>query len=251
MRLAVLSDIHANREALDAVIDTGRAHGVDAWLCLGDIVGYGADPQACLHRVQELTDAVILGNHDAAAVGLQDLAYFNPYARRAAEWTAEQLDDAERQYLADLPLVLERDEALFVHAEPRRAAEWGYVLDLADAQTALMAIAQRFCFVGHSHTPFLCAVPEMGASRSDAAPRAGEVELVAAGPIRPDSRYLANVGSVGQPRDGDPRACFALWDQTADTLELMRCPYDIATAQNKIIAAGLPPFLAERLAQGQ
>ena len=113
MRLAVLSDIHANREALYAVIDTGRAHGVDAWLCLGDIVGYGADPQACLHRVRELTDAVILGNHDAAAVGLQDLAYFNPHARRAAEWTAEQLDDAERQYLAALPLVLEQGEALF------------------------------------------------------------------------------------------------------------------------------------------
>ena len=239
MRLAVLSDIHANREALYAVIDTGRAHGVDAWLCLGDIVGYGADPQACLHRVRELTDAVILGNHDAAAVGLQDLAYFNPHARRAAEWTAEQLDDAERQYLAALPLVLEQGEALFVHAEPSRPTEWGYVVDLADAQRALMAIAQRFCFVGHSHYPLLCAECD------------GEVKMVAAGPIQTQSRYLANVGSVGQPRDGDPRACFALWDQAADTLELVRCPYDIATAQNKIIAAGLPPFLAERLAQGQ
>ncbi|MEE3260038.1 MAG: metallophosphoesterase family protein [Candidatus Latescibacterota bacterium] len=239
MRLAVLSDIHANREALYAVIDTGRAHGVDAWLCLGDIVGYGADPQACLHRVRELTDAVILGNHDAAAVGLQDLAYFNPHARRAAEWTAEQLNDAERQYLAALPLVLEQGEALFVHAEPSRPTEWGYVVDLADAQRALMAIAQRFCFVGHSHYPLLCAECD------------GEVKMVAAGPIQTQSRYLANVGSVGQPRDGDPRACFALWDQAADTLELVRCPYDIATAQNKIIAAGLPPFLAERLAQGQ
>ena len=102
-----------------------------------------------------------------------------------------------------------------------------------------MAIAQRFCFVGHSHYPLLCAECD------------GEVKMVAAGPIQTQSRYLANVGSVGQPRDGDPRACFALWDQAADTLELVRCPYDIATAQNKIIAAGLPPFLAERLAQGQ
>ena len=122
MRLAVLSDIHGNREALAA----GRTRGVDAWLCLGDIVGYGADPRACL-------DAVLLGNHDAAAVGLQDLENFNPYERRAAEWTVEQLDDAERHYLAALPLVLDEGDALFVHAEPIRPAEWGYIFDLADA----------------------------------------------------------------------------------------------------------------------
>jgi len=239
MRLAVLSDIHGNREALAAVIAAGRTRGVDAWLCLGDIVGYGADPRACLDAVRELTDAVLLGNHDAAAVGLQDLENFNLYARRAAEWTAEQLDDAERHYLAALPLVLDEGDARFVHAEPVRPAEWGYIFDLADAQTALAATAQRYCFVGHSHIPFLCA--EEG----------GDVARADAGPVRSRARYLANVGSVGQPRDGDPRACFALWDRAAGTLELVRCPYAVAAAQDKIIAAGLPSFLAERLARGQ
>ena len=146
MRLAVLSDIHGNREALAAVIAAGRTRGVDAWLCLGDIVGYGADPRACLDAVRELTDAVLLGNHDAAAVGLQDLENFNPYARRAAEWTAEQLDDAERHYLAALPLVLDEGDALFVHAEPIRPAAWGYIFDLADAQTALAARGASLLF---------------------------------------------------------------------------------------------------------
>lgn len=241
MRLAVLSDIHANLEALDAVLDAGRARCVDAWLCLGDIVGYGADPHACLELVRDLTDQVVLGNHDAAAIGLQDLAYFNPYARRAAEWTMEQLSAAERQYLVSLPLVIERGEALFVHAEPRRPGAWGYVFDLAGATAALRATERRFCFVGHSHYPFLCAE------------RDGDLALLPDGvqPLGAETRYLANVGSVGQPRDGDSRACFALWDQEKDTLELVRCPYDVETAQHKIIAAGLPPFLAERLAQGQ
>lgn len=240
MLLALLSDIHANREALEAVISTGRARGVEAWICLGDIVGYGAEPQACLNKVRELTDEAVLGNHDAAAIGQMNLAYFNPYARQAIEWTVEQLDESARQYLASLPLVIERDEALCVHAEPSQPAKWGYVHNLPAAQKALAAIEQRFCFVGHSHCPFLCAEREKS------------VELLSSGlhPIRPQSRYLANIGSVGQPRDGDARACFAIWDQVAKTLELVRCSYDVATTQHKIITAGLPPMLAERLAQG-
>ena len=240
MRLAILSDIHANIEALDAVLNAGSERGVETWICLGDIVGYGADPQACLHRIRELTDAVVLGNHDAAAIGQTDLAYFNPYARRAAEWTAEQLDESERHYLASLPLVLWQDDAFFVHAEPSQPARWGYITDLGTAQNALAAIEQRLCFVGHSHCPFLCAE------------RDGRIELLPSGPqpIRSSSRYLANIGSVGQPRDGDARACFALWDRAADTMELVRCPYDIQTTQRKIITAGLPPVLAERLALG-
>jgi diadenosine tetraphosphatase ApaH/serine/threonine PP2A family protein phosphatase len=240
MRLALLSDIHGNLEALGAVVGEGRARGVDAWVCLGDIVGYGANPQACLHAVQELTDEVVLGNHDAAAIGQTDLANFNPHARRAAEWTAEQLGESERRYLASLPFVLQRDDAFFVHAEPHQPSRWGYVHDRAEAKKALDAIEQRFCFVGHSHCPFVCIE------------RDGGVELLPKGPqpIQPRSRYLANIGSVGQPRDGDAQACFALWDQAAETLELVRCPYDITTTQHKIITAGLPPALAERLALG-
>lgn len=162
---------------------------LNALVYLGYIVGYGANPQASLHPVQELTDEVVLGNHDAAAIGQTDLAYFNPDARQAAEWTAEQLGESERLYLASLPFVLQRDDAFFVH-------------DPTEAKKALDAIEQRFCFVGHSHCPFVCIE------------RDGGLELLPKGPqpIQPLSRYLANIGSVGQPRDGDAQACFALWD---------------------------------------
>ncbi len=160
-----------------------------AWVCLGYIVGYGAIPQASLHAVQELNDEVVLGNHDAAAIGQTDLAYFNPDARQAAEWTAEQLGLSERRYLASLPFDLQRDDAFFVH-------------DRTEAKKALGAIEQRFCFVGPSHCPFVSIEGD------------GGVELLPKGPqpIQPLSRYLADIGSVGQPRDGDAQACFALWD---------------------------------------
>ena len=211
MRLALLSDIHGNLEALGAVVGEGHERGVDAWVCVGDIDGYGVNPRTCLHAVQELTDEVVDGNHDAAAIGQTDLAYFNSYARRAAEWTAEQLYESERRYLASLPFDLQRDHAFFVQAEPRQPSRWGYVHDRAEAKKALEAIEQRFCFVGHSHCPVVCIE------------RNGGMELLPKGPqaIKPLSRYLANIGSVGQPREGNAPTCFALWDQTAETLELV------------------------------
>ena len=231
MRLALLSDIHANLEALDAILNEGRFRGVESWICLGDIISYGADPPACLDSVQQMTDAVILGNHDAAAIGQTELAFFNPDARRAAEWAAEQLDSSERQYLAWLPLVSEQNDAFCVHADPCQPAQWRNVHNLILAREALDAIKQRFCFVGHSHCPFLCSK------------NGDEMELKPSGvhSIRSRRRYLANIGIVGQPRDGDARACFAIWVRTADIIKLIRCPYDIQTAQRKIITAGLPP----------
>jgi len=242
MRFAVLSDIHANLEALDAVCRAGDEQRVQAWICLGDIVGYGADPRACLHRVRLLTDQVVLGNHDAAAAGLTDLAYFNEYARAAARWTADQLTPDERQYLTDLPLTREDGEAFYVHAEPCQPQAWGYVMSGGDALEVLAAIDRCLCFIGHSHQPFICAE------------RQGELQVLDPGArtveIQESVGYLVNVGSVGQPRDGDPRACFAVWDDERRTLEFARPAYDIAAAQSKIIARGLPPFLAKRLAFG-
>ncbi len=168
----------------------------------GVFVGYGANPLASLHALQELTDEVVLGYHDAAAIGQTDLAYFNPDARPAAELTAEQLGLSERRYLASLPFVLQRDDAFFVHAELDQPSRWGYVHDRTEATKALGVIEPRFCFVGPSHCPFVCIEGD------------GGVELLPKGPtpIQPLSRYLANIGSVGQPRDGDAQACFALWD---------------------------------------
>ena len=241
MRIAVLSDIHANLEALLAVRRRAAELGVDTWVCLGDIVGYGADPGPCVDHIRTLADQVVLGNHDAAAVGLLDMAYFNPWARRAAEWTARRLAAAQAAYLADLPLTQGLGDALYVHSGPRCPANWDYIHSVAEIEAALAAAPARLCFIGHTHTPFVWG-QDGKTARS----------LAARGPLvlEEGTAYLVNVGSVGQPRDGDPRACFVLWDAAAGTLELVRVDYPIDAAQKKIMAAGLPPFLAERLALG-
>ncbi|NKB67638.1 MAG: hypothetical protein GKR89_11285 [Candidatus Latescibacteria bacterium] len=241
MRIAVLSDIHANLEALQAVQQKAAGMGVDAWVCLGDIVGYGADPGPCVDQVRALVQDAVLGNHDAAAVGLLDMNYFNPWARRAAEWTAARLAAADAAYLAALPLIRDGDDVLYVHADPHCPDEWDYIHSADQIEAVLEAAVVRLCFIGHTHTPFVWG--RSGASAQS---------LAAAGPVVLEEgvSYLVNVGSVGQPRDGDPRACFALWDAAARTLELVRVDYPIDAAQKKILAAGLPPFLAQRLALG-
>ncbi|MCC7265163.1 MAG: metallophosphoesterase family protein [Candidatus Latescibacteria bacterium] len=238
MRLAVLSDIHANLEALAAVRRAGEQCGVERWVCLGDIVGYGADPQACLAQVQEWMACCVMGNHDQAVAGLGNLGYFNAWARQAAEWTAAQLDPAQRRYLAGLPLSLAEGEVLYTHASPADPGGWGYITSAREARAALRATASRLCFVGHSHQPLVCAAG------------AGLLDLDRPLALRAGERYLVNVGSVGQPRDGNWRACFLVWDQERDTLEFVRSDYHLHRAQAKILEAGLPPFLAQRLAQG-
>lgn len=242
MRLGLLSDVHANLEALQAVLISGHQRGVEQWVCLGDVVGYGADPLACIQLVRERCRIVLMGNHDAAVSGLMDARSFNAVARTAVQWTAEQLSAAERYYLASLPLEHTDGIVHCVHAEPHRPAAWGYVADVHTAGEALDHTSALLCFVGHSHRAFVCA---RHGDRTDlCTARSGTVELDGA------ARYLANVGSVGQPRDGQWRSCYGIWDQEQRALELVRCPYDIESTQQKIRAAGLPNFLADRLAQG-
>lgn len=246
MRIAVISDIHANLEALDAVCRAAARRDVESWVCLGDMVGYGADPGPCLQRLQTLTDQLVLGNHDAAAVGLLDLSDFNPYARRAARWTTDQLTHAQRGFVTSLPLTREPGDALFVHAEPRAPGEWNYVFSSAAAVDAMAATRARRCFIGHSHQPFVCGLPTGRGDQVQWNPiRTGRVDL------HEDRRFLVNVGSIGQPRDGDPRACFVIWDDREDTVEFVRVAYDIAVTQGKILAAGLPAYLADRLSAGR
>jgi predicted phosphodiesterase len=239
MRTAVLSDIHGNLEALEAVLAACRASGVDDYVCLGDLVGYGASPNECVERVRALTDRVVAGNHDRAALGLPDLEAFNPLARAAAVWTAGQLTPEHADYLRGRPLVLSTEEALFVHATPHEPEAWHYVFDAYDAEACFAQMDRRLCFLGHSHVAFICVA--VGHSR----------EMVASSPISKGRRYVINAGSVGQPRDLDPRAAFALWDQDRREVQVVRVAYDIAGAQARILAAGLPPSLAERLALGR
>jgi len=241
VRYAILSDIHGNLEALRAVLaDAGDR--ADAFLCLGDVVGYGADPGPCVDLVAERCAAVVAGNHERAVAGLMALDRFNPAARAAAEWTRERLHPDAAAWLAALPLVREVADATLVHASPSQPDEWDYLIFPEDGFAVFGAFATRACFVGHSHVPRAWAQGSWG---HDHEPMPSAVTFEAG------CRYVVNVGSVGQPRDHDPRAAYAVWDLEARRLEIRRVPYDVAAARAKIVEAGLPRFLAERLAAGR
>ena len=246
MRYLVLSDIHANLEALETVLADPRAASCDRVLVLGDLVGYGADPNRVVDRVRGLEPAaVIRGNHDKAACGLDDGSSFNHVARFAAAWTGQTLTPENRQYLRDLPagprIVDERVE--ICHGTP--FDEDHYVFDAEDALRALDAARRPICLFGHTHLPvvFFRTSSEIG-GRVPEEPDHG-VE------ISEERSLLVNVGSVGQPRDGDPRAGYAVYDDAAPALTLYRVPYPVEIAQRKIVAAGLPHALANRLAIGR
>jgi diadenosine tetraphosphatase ApaH/serine/threonine PP2A family protein phosphatase len=240
VRYAILSDIHGNLEALDAVL-ADAAPRAEAVLCLGDIVGYGADPLACIERVAARAEAVVAGNHEHAVSGLLDLAWFNESARAAAVWTRRRLDDDHRAWLGGRPLVHVIDDATLVHASPARPEEWEYLVSAEDGYEAFAAFTTRLCFVGHSHRPGAWSLGSSGPAHE---PNATETVL------EHGRRYVINVGSVGQPRDRDARAAYAVWDTDEHRVTIRRVPYDVAGARDKILAAGLPTFLAERLSIG-
>ena len=228
---AIISDIHGNLEALEAIVAEGTRLGVKEWFCLGDVVGYGANPNECLDLVREHCEVVIKGNHDEAAVQDDPATSFNPWAAEAVRWTRQALTHESKRYLWTQPLRHETDLATFVHATPIAPEMWHYILNDADAQANATGFSTPLCFVGHSHQPGAYLIRE----ETEALPR-----------------YVVNVGSVGQPRDGDPRACMVVVRAAEDgrDVEFVRVDYDVAAAQRKIRAAGLPEVLAERLALG-
>jgi diadenosine tetraphosphatase ApaH/serine/threonine PP2A family protein phosphatase len=240
VRYAILSDIHGNLEALRAVLDdcAGR---VDAVLCLGDTVGYGADPLACVELIAERAQAIVGGNHEHAVAGLLGLGWFNRHARVAAEWTRERLDEDHRAYLRALPLLAEVADATLVHASPAQPEEWDYLVTAEDGFAAFPHFATRWCFVGHSHVPGAWSLGS-----------AGPEHHAGGGLLQSERgrRYIVNVGSVGQPRDRDPRAAYAVWDAEAGRTQIHRVAYDVGTARRKIVEAGLPRLLADRLVAG-
>jgi diadenosine tetraphosphatase ApaH/serine/threonine PP2A family protein phosphatase len=245
MRYLILSDIHANRQALDAVLADARALGFDAVLCLGDLVGYGADPGAAIDEILALDPVgLIRGNHDKVCAGLESASLFNEVARRAVEWTHGALSASQLQTLAELPkgprLITPGLE--ICHGAP--FDEDHYVFEASDAGRAMDAARGRLCFFGHTHLPSVFTTPQDPATRG-AGLADDELALPKIGPA------LINVGSVGQPRDGDPRAAYGLLDLARGTIRMRRVVYDIAGAQARIINAGLPPWLAQRLAKGQ
>jgi diadenosine tetraphosphatase ApaH/serine/threonine PP2A family protein phosphatase len=244
MRYAVLSDVHGNLEALEAVLRDVRRHGTNGCLCLGDIVGYGPDPNECAARIRALGGPVIAGNHDLAAAGILDPSAFTPLARAAIEWTQGVLTDQTRAWLSALPNRFEDPAFLAVHGSPRDPIE-EYIIDLPTSLAIFSEHAFSLCLVGHSHVPGAFILEADGAVSARRLPVGRAIRLVRA------SRYIVNVGSVGQPRDGDPRASYLVLDTTARTVTLRRLDYPVAATQEKMATRGLPAPLAERLALGR
>ena len=208
-------------------------------------MGYGADPVACIEEVARRAVAVVAGNHEHGALGLMDLRWFNPLARAAALWTQGRLDADHRRYLDGLALRATLEEATLVHASPRRPEEWDYLISAQDGFDAFPDFETRLCFVGHSHRPGLWSLGSSGPEYVEhLTPTRGPQRLV------DGRRYIVNVGSVGQPRDRDARAAYAIWDREDRTVTIRRVDYDHRTAAEKILAVGLPRPLADRLADG-
>jgi diadenosine tetraphosphatase ApaH/serine/threonine PP2A family protein phosphatase len=238
---AIVSDIHANLEALDAVLADLERHKPASIVCLGDFVGYGASPNECIAKLRPIIEHGLVGNHDLAACGRLRLSDFNPNAASAARWTEEALTPEHREYLRGLPYSAAWRNALLVHASPAQPEDWHYVLSIADAQDELAAFTEPICFIGHSHYPGV--FDQQGEHVRYT--RTPEVR------IEKGHRYLVNVASVGQPRDGDQRAGYMLYDEAAGILTHVRIEYDVQGAMQRIKDAGLPRFLAERLQWGE
>ena len=243
MRYAILSDIHGNIEALEAVLADIDRQKIDAIISVGDIVGYYPDPEQCVKRLRERSPVGVAGNHDYAAVGRIDTSTFTYYAFAAMEWTKANISAETKEYLAALPLTLEKEGMFFTHASPTNPQSWSYVFPDSEAAVfeAFSSLAFPVNFIGHTHWPSIMI-------------QSGDrIALHPEHTIKLNSKscYLINVGSVGQPRDFDPRSCYAVYDTATRHVSLLRVPYDYTITQRKIRSNHLPLFLAERLERGR
>ncbi len=241
MRIAIISDIHANLEALEAVMLDISGKKCDRIICLGDIVGYGPNPGDCIRLLSEAGIPCIKGNHDEACASDVFPYRMNAMASSAVVWTQSKLSKIEKLWLSNLPFTMELPEMFFVHASPHDPDHWAYILDTYEARRAFGAFNGIICFVGHTHEPVAWT-------------QTGEVidpERYDRLHLEQGKRYLVNVGSVGQPRDRDPRAAYVIYDTEEAFVELQRLPYNIETTQDKILEAGLPLALAQRLELGR
>lgn len=248
MHVLILSDIHSNYEALKAVVQDARARGpVDAIWNLGDIVGYGPDPGLCIRFLREEGAITVPGNHDLAAIGRIPLSDFNPYAAAACRWTSTQLTPEDTVFLGGLPLRIEAGPFTLVHGSPRDPV-WEYLLSEEAAEENFPLFSTPFCLVGHTHIPtvFMAVAGTPGRERCRGFRPAPEKPQPTRG-----LRLIYNPGGVGQPRDGDPRASYALYDSEAESLTHYRVPYDIAATQQRMLEAGLPEYLISRLEMGR
>jgi len=233
LKIAIISDIHGNLEALTTALDIISEIKTDLTICLGDIVGYGPDPEECVHLIREHCKHVLMGNHDQAVTDHSATKNFNDIAKEAVLWTAERLAQDSMEYLKALPLTLSHDGALFVHASPSTPEKWNYLFTYEDATKEFTHLDQNICFVGHTHFPAIFSDD----------PNATEITRT--------NKYIINVGSIGQPRDQDPRLSFGVFDTEKWEYHYIRADYPVQMTYDKIIDRGLPRFLAERLVQGR
>ena len=240
MKYAIISDIHANWEALQAALQDAKEQKCTHYCCLGDVVGYNANPKECLDLVRDMKMPCVKGNHDEYASQDDDLEGFNPHAGAAIRWTRDQLSEEDRQWLRDLKYLRLVANFSIVHATLDEPKGWGYVFDKLQAASSFTYQNTKVCFFGHTHVPV--------AFIRDSVVRGGTYTKVK---VEPGRKYFINVGSVGQSRDGVPKATYATYDFEESVIELRRLDYDMATAQEKILAAGLPRRLADRLSVGK
>jgi len=236
--IAVISDIHSNLTALQTALNYILEIKPDKIVCLGDIVGYGPRPNECVELIHQNCQISLMGNHDHAVLGLTDTYHFNQYAREAINWTRKTLTIQNKAYLENLTFSHHENEILYVHSTPVHPEEWHYILSEYEARQYLEKMKQNICFVGHSHIPIL-----FGTDKKPIYEEEIDLDLER-------EKYIVNVGSVGQPRDGDPRLCFVLLDTVSGILKFIRLDYPIQETYDEILENQLPPFLAMRLFAG-
>jgi len=245
MLTALFADIHANLAALEACLRHARDHGAERFAFLGDLVGYGPDPAEVIEAIRAVPGAIVLkGNHDEAIEVEPKLRDLNDVAYAAIEWTRKVLSAEQRRFLSELPLLTHQGDSCYVHASANRPEKWTYVEDAATARASIQAAGTSYVFSGHVHEQTLYFESESGKTFSF------EPVPGSAIPVPPRRKWLAIVGSAGQPRDGNPAASYALFDDTSHTLTFFRIPYDHLATARRIRAAGLPEFLAERIERG-
>ena len=232
MRIAIISDIHSNLEALTSALEAIDAQHVDDIVCLGDTVGYGSDPNECLSLVRSRCSLILQGNHDAAAIDLSVANQFTLNAQLSAIWTFGALRPENKDFLRSLPRMKPRGDIMFSHASPFGPEEWHYVISEFDTREAFQAFSERICFIGHSHIPVIFS-------------EHGKVPAISG-----SGRFIVNVGSIGQPRDANPNLSFGIFDTESWSYQNIRSGYDVEAAAEKIRKAGLPRALADRLYQG-
>jgi predicted phosphodiesterase len=244
MRIAIISDIHGNLEALEAVFEDIQDQQIDQVVCLGDIVGYGANPNECLELVRERCSDILLGNHDAAAVGLLSTKHFNIHAKIAIEWTTNTLSKESHSYLQSLPLRKTDGENTYVHATPYEPNMWYYITSLEEAAFNFQFFETQFCFIGHTHIPIIIVLDREKELyvHQDGQIDYGRLEAC---------RLLINVGSVGQPRDRNPNSCYGILDSEKGIFAHQRVSYDIKKTQTKMRKLKMPEFLIMRLEDGR